>query len=68
VIPPPLSDDERRIVEWLLESAITTLAIDGGARDVRECLGTALGVLRGEHRPKPRRHRRTRPITQETAE
>jgi hypothetical protein len=64
---PTLSDDDRRIVEWLLETSAATLVLNGTARDVRERIQTALAILRGDHQVRPsrrsRRGRRRRPET-----
>jgi hypothetical protein len=65
-VAPPLSDDDRRVVEWLLENAAATLVLNGVQRDVRERILTALAILRGDHHPRPaRRPRRRRPADAE---
>jgi hypothetical protein len=65
-VAPPLSDDDRRVIEWLLEHAVSSLILNGVQRDVRERILTALGILRGDHHPRPaRRPRRRRPADPE---
>jgi hypothetical protein len=60
--PPSLTEDERRVMEWLLEGAANTLVLNGVQRDVRERILTALAILRGDHHPRPsKRSRRRRP-------
>jgi hypothetical protein len=69
--PSAINPEERAILLYLVQAALGDLAFaecpDGHPR-VRERLALIEVLLRGEHRPKPRRHRRTRPITQEMAE
>jgi hypothetical protein len=71
VSAPELTPDERLILLYLVQAALGDLAFaecpDGHPR-VRERLALIEVLLRGDHRSKPRRHRRTRPITQEMAE
>jgi hypothetical protein len=65
MIPPELDAAERAILLYLVQAALGDLAFaecpDGHPR-VRERLALIEVLLRGEHRPKPRRHRRTRAL------
>jgi hypothetical protein len=65
--PPELTADERLILLYLVQAALGDLAFaecpDGHPR-VRERLTLCEVLLRGDHRPKPRRHRRTRALAQ----
>jgi hypothetical protein len=66
---PELTPDERRVVEWLLETSIASLVLNGTARDVRERIQTALSILRGHHQLRPsRRSRRRRRAEAEAVE
>jgi hypothetical protein len=69
--PSAINPEERAILLYLVQAALGDLAFgecpDGHPR-VRERLALIEVLLRGDHRPKPRRHRRTRAITQQTAE
>jgi hypothetical protein len=60
---PAINPEERAILLYLVQAALGDLAFaecpDGHPR-VRERLALIEVLLRGEHRPKPRRHRRTR--------
>jgi hypothetical protein len=70
MIPPELDAAERAILLYLVQAALGDLAFaecpDGHPR-VRERLTLIEVLLRGDHRPKPRRHRRTRPELVEPA-
>jgi hypothetical protein len=57
---PSLTEDERRVMAWLLETAANTLVLNGVQRDVRERILTALAILRGDHHPRPPRRSRRR--------
>jgi hypothetical protein len=62
VSAPELTPDEHRVVCWLLETSIASLVLNGTERAVRERIQTALGMLRGDHHPRPsKRSRRRRP-------
>jgi hypothetical protein len=65
VSAPELTPDERLILLYLVQAALGDLAFaecpDGHPR-VRERLTLCEVLLRGDHRPKPRRHRRTRAL------
>jgi hypothetical protein len=57
---PELTPDEHRVVCWLLETSIASLVLNGTERAVRERIQTALGMLRGDHHPRPSRRSRRR--------
>jgi hypothetical protein len=65
--PPAINPEERAILLYLVQAALGDLAFaecpDGHPR-VRERLTLCEVLLRGDHRPKPRRHRRTRALAQ----
>jgi hypothetical protein len=67
----PLSEDERAIIAHLISGALGELAFqecpDGHFR-VKERLALAESILRGEHRPQPRRHRARRGVQVEPIE
>jgi hypothetical protein len=68
--PPPLSEDERRILLHLVSGALADMAFSecpAGHPRVAERLALAETLLRGDHRPRPRRHRRTRALAKESA-
>jgi hypothetical protein len=59
----PLSDDERAIIAHLIAGALGEMAFNecpNGHVRVQERLALAESILRGEHRPQPRRHRARR--------
>lgn len=66
MIPPELSPDERLVLLHLIAGALAELAFEecpgGGHPRIRERLALAEDLLRGAHRPRPRRHRRTRAL------
>lgn len=69
---PELTPDEHRVVCWLLETSIASLVLNGTERAVRERIQTALGMLRGDHHPRPstrrRRRRRAEPDSVEASQ
>jgi hypothetical protein len=64
----PLTADELRVCDFLLQQAETALVLNGIQAAARQKIAIARAILKGEHYPPPRRPRRRRRVASETLE